>query len=190
MIRSRRLSLAGVVLSAGLLFVATGCDTSSSDLLTPIEESETSFEDGLGAFLVRSGPSGTGTAELATGSASDGSSYVSVTLENPGDLIWIEQVYTLTPGTRYNVTVSADARTFSGSGELVYAAMGRSLQPGDFQSQGPVPGAWTRELMPTPVTAGPDGRVAVGVGVGASVTGAGVFGLDRVGVVFTIRPEN
>jgi hypothetical protein len=189
MIRLRPLPDVARCILAGLLFIAAGCDTSPSELLTPVAETESSFENGLDGWVVRSGPSGGGSAAIVGGAAAGGSSYLEVTLQNPGDLIWIERSFTLDPGTSYNVTLSAEARSFSGSGELVYAAAGRVLRPDDLVSQGAVPGSWSRELMPTPVAAGPDGTVAVGVGVGASVSGAGTFGLDEVGVVFTVRPE-
>lgn len=181
--------LAAASVAVVALITATGCDTSTSELLTPVAETETSFEDGLDGWAVRTGPSAGGSATVRQGDASAGSSYLEIDLQNAGDVVWLERAYALDPGGEYNLTVSVDARAASGSGELVYAGRGRTLAAGDLQSQGPLPAAWTRQLMPVAVTADPQGRVWVGVGVGASTSGAGTFGLDRLGVVFTRRGE-
>lgn len=176
-------------LAGALLLGASACDTSPAAILTPVAEVETSFEDGLGDWSVRTGPSGGGTGAVVQGDASVGSSYFEAVLQGPGDVVWIERSFTLEAGGEYRVTVSADARAFSGSGELVHGAGAQPLGAGALQSQGPAGSTWTRELMPLPVTADAQGRVWVGVGLSASTSGAGTFGLDRVGVVFIRDPD-
>ena len=169
------------LLVAALAFA--GCDRTDTLAVDPELEDETSFEQGFDGWVVGAPIGSTGTGAIATGDASAGSSYVRLELAQGSDVVWLQRVFTLEANTSYNVTLSADLRTFSGAGDVrAWAGSGTPTGTG-FVSQGPVPAQWTRTLAPRPVTTDAQGRAWVALAV-AGTGQSGVFGVDLLGAVF------
>ena len=165
------------------LIAATGCDRTNALAVTPALEEETSFEQGLDGWGVDLTPATTGSGAITGGEASAGSSYVRITLAQGADFVWLERQFTLEPSTSYNVTLSADLRTFEGAADVRVYAGAADPDGSGFSSEGPVPASWTRTLSPRPLTTDAQGRVWVALGI--SGTGqAGAFGVDQLGAVF------
>lgn len=159
------------------------CDRTTSLDIVPELEEETSFETGLEGWSVDRGAGSAGSAAIVTGDASEGSSYVRVTLDGGADFVWLERFFVLEPNTPYSVTVFADLRAFDGSADIRVRALGADPDGSGFASQGPVPDAWERTLAPVPVTTDGQGRAWVALGV-AGTGQPGTFGIDRLGASF------
>lgn len=168
---------------------ASGCDRTTALDITPELEEETSFETGLDGWSVDRQAGSAGSAAVTTGDASEGSSYVRVTLDAGTDFVWLERAYTLEPNTPYSVTISADLRVFDGAADVRLGAFTGDPDGSGLRSEGPVPESWTRSLTPVPVTSDDQGRVWVAVGM-AGVGQAGAFGVDRLGASFLRTGSN
>lgn len=180
----RVLPILALTLAAG-----AACDRTSSLAVTPELEEETSFETGLDGWTIDQAAASTGNASVTAGGASEGSNYLRVSLAQGTDFVWIERVFTLDPNTPYSVTVSADLKTFAGSGDLRVFSGAADPDGSGFGSEGPLPADWTRTLAPRPFTTDAQGRVWVAIGV--SGTGqAGEFGIDELGAVFVRTGES
>lgn len=165
------------------LMAAAGCDRTAALGVTPELEEETSFEQGLDGWSIDRTPTTTGSGSITGGEASAGSSYVRIALADGTDFVWLERQFTLQPSTSYNVTLSADLRTFAGAADVRVYAGAADPDGSGFTSEGPVPASWTRTLSPRPLTT--DGQGRVWVALGMSGTGqAGAFGVDQLGAVF------
>lgn len=171
-------------LTAALLAVtSTACDRTTSLALTPELEQETSFEAGLDGWTVDRQTGSTGAGVIVAGEASEGASYLRVTLDAGTDFVWVEQAFVLEPNTDYSVTISADVRAFAGSADIRVAARGSAPDASAFVSDGPTTDAWTRTLAPRPLTTDADGRAWVAIGIRGLGT-AGTFGIDQLGASF------
>lgn len=171
------------LLALATLLATAACDRTQSLTITPELDEETSFEQGLDGWAVDRTTTSTGSGQIVSGGASEGSSYLRIDLGGGSDLVWIERSFTLTPGTPYSVTVSADLRAITGDADVrVFAGPGDPNGSG-FVSEGPAPGQWTRTLSPRPVTADGAGRIWVAIGF-AGTGQAGQFGIDRLSATF------
>lgn len=172
-----------VLTIAALALSTAACDRTTSLALTPEVEESTSFESGLDGWTVDRQLGSTGGGMIVAGEASEGASYLQLTLDATTDFVWIERVFTLQPDTEYSVTISADIRAFEGSADIRLGARGTDTDGSGFDSDGPTLDQWTRTISPQPVTTDAQGRAWVAVGV-RGVDSTGTFGVDRLTTSF------
>ncbi len=163
----------------------TACDNTAALEVTPVLQEETSFESGLDGWVVDKTVTSMGTAALATGDASAGTSYVAVSLTQGTDFVWLERMFTLEPSTDYNVTLSGDLRSFTGTADVRVVARATDPDGSGFSAEGHVPDSWTRVLAPKPVRSDAQGRVWVALGFQATGA-ASELGIDLLGAVFLL----
>lgn len=172
------------VLTTAVLALSTAaCDRTTSLALTPEVEETTSFESGLDGWTVDRQLGSTGGGMIVAGEASEGASYMQLTLDANTDFVWVERVFTLQPNTEYSVTISADVRAFAGSADIRLGARGTDTDGSGFDSDGPTLEQWTRTISPQPLTTDAQGRAWIAIGV-RGVDQAGTFGIDRLTVSF------
>lgn len=178
-----------VVTLALVTLASAACDRTPSLSLTPELEQLTSFESGTDSWTFDREAASTGAGVVVAGEASEGASYMRLTLDAGTDFVWVERAFVLEPNTDYSVTITADTRAFEGSGDIRLAALGVNPTGSGFVSDGPAVDQWTRTLSPQPVTTDADGRAWVAVGVkGVGETGA--IGIDLLGVSFLRTGES